>query len=470
MDQLRTINERTVACSPLQELDAWGLALTTSSRAAARAYDCALMSLLSHRADTLQHVDEALVHDPGFALAFVVRGFALRLLARSDVLPEVGAALASAECSLASVGGGTERERLLCQALRAFGTHDQAGAIELLSLSMQAHPQCLLSMKLHHALCFMNGRIVDMRIATERSLGKVDPNLPGHSFLVGCHAFALEESHEYRAAERMAERALAENTNDPWTYHALIHVWTMQDRTREGLVAVRQQSGRFPGANNFVAHLAWHHALFAVAEGELDEALSIYDAEVVRPLARDYRDLANCASLLFRLERAGCAVGERWQTLADWSLRREGDHLLAFADLHQLLALLGAGRLEAARTYVRAMRTAAMLRLDGAALVTRAVGLPTAEGLVALYAGDGQTALRRLQPLAGRTGQLGGSEAQRELFEMFVIEAALAARQDEAAQGLIVQQLARRPRCRWVARYAAEVVAERVNVSTGPSS
>jgi hypothetical protein len=283
----------------------------------------------------------------------------------------------------------------------------------------------------------------------------VDPTLPGYSFLVGCHAFALEESHQYGVAERLSRRALAVCADDPWSYHVLVHVWTMQDRTREGLSALRERAGRFSGTNNFAAHLAWHHALFAIAEGELDEALSIYDTETVLPLARDYRDLANCSSLLFRLERAGCDVGDRWARLADWSASRQGDHLLAFADLHQLLALVAAGRAEAARSYVRAMRTAAMQRLDGAALVTRAVGLPSAEGMLALYGGDARGALRRLWPLACRSTQLGGSQAQRELFEMFAVEAALAAGRHEVARDLVMQQLAQRPRCQWALRYEA---------------
>ncbi|MEY4508465.1 MAG: hypothetical protein RLZZ450_587 [Pseudomonadota bacterium] len=429
MDQLTSTNSAITMSPRPRELDAWGLALTTSSRAAASAYDRALTSLLAHRADTLSHIATALAHDPDFVLAYVVRGFALRLLARDDVLPDVSTALRAAERALVGRGGGTERERSLCKALRAFWAHDQAEAIALLAATSQAEPRCLLSMKLHHALCFMNGRVPDMRRATERSLAAVDENLPGYGFLLGCHAFALEESHAYDAAEHLSCRALALCGDDPWSYHVLVHVWTMQDRTHEGLSAMRVRSGRFPGVNNFGAHLGWHHALFAIAEGELDEALALYDQEIVVPLARDYRDLANCASLLFRLSRAGCDVGDRWQRLADWSAAREGDHLLAFADLHQLLALLGAGRAEAARSYLRAMRTTAMLRLDGAALITREVGVPCAEGMIALFAGDAGGALRRLSPLSSRLAELGGSQAQRELFEMITVEAALGGTQ-----------------------------------------
>ena len=62
--------------------DAWGLTITTQRPDAALAYGGAVLSLLGHCADTLQHVDEALEADPELLLGHVIRGFALRLLAR----------------------------------------------------------------------------------------------------------------------------------------------------------------------------------------------------------------------------------------------------------------------------------------------------------------------------------------------------------------------------------------------------
>ncbi len=454
MEQTVITQQRHTVGARFSELDGWGLELTTSSREAARAYDRALLSLLAHRSDTLQHVEAALALDPGLVLAHIMRGFALRLLARADVLARAFSALEAAEQAL-SLRGGTQRERTLCAALRAFCMHDQARAIDELARSMEAQPCCLLSMKLHHALCFMSGRISAMRTASAASLNRVDPGVSGYNFLVGCHAFALEESGQLAEAEQLARSALELCAQDPWTYHVLIHVWTMRDRTRDGLSALRLSKACFRETNNFAAHLSWHHALFAIAQGELDEAITLYDQEVVRPLASDYRDLANCASLLFRIERAGAAVGARWQQLADWAAAREGDHLLAFADLHQLLALLGAGRTEAARAYLCSMRAAALQRIDGAAAVTRSIGLPAAEGLLALYGGDASEALRKLWPLAGQHAQLGGSRAQRELLEMFAVEAALAAHQVEAASELVERLLAPRPQCAWALRYGA---------------
>jgi tetratricopeptide (TPR) repeat protein len=288
-------------------------------------------------------------------------------------------------------------------------------------------------MKLHHALCFMHGKHALMRSALERSLRVLSPELPGYGYVLGCHAFALEETHAYREALHHARAAIALCPHDAWAYHALLHVLTMQQRTREGLSFVRMRGRRFAGGNNFVAHIAWHHALFALAEGEREEALSLYDSEIAPPLGRDYRDLANCASLLYRLTRAGVDVGQRWQALADLAEQRLGDHQLSFADAHYVLALLGAGRAQHAQAFVASMREASAARIDHDGSVARQLGLPLCEGLVALYREQPARAAQLLSPLAPCMLRLGGSHAQRALFELFITEAALQA--GRAARG-----------------------------------
>lgn len=447
-----------VVSSATRVRDAWDLPLTCTVPNAVAAYDLAVFSLLAHRADTLSHLEEALRLDPGFALPQLLRGFAMRLLCRSDLLPVVREALASAERSFLE-RGRTLREALLADALLSWCEGDVDGAISSLARCSEVHPGCLVSMKLHHALCFLHGKHQLMRRALERTLTQTSPELPGYSYVLGCHAFALEETGAYREAMRHARIAIEHRPNDAWAYHALLHVLAMQDQNAEGLRFVRLRGERFAGGNNFVAHIAWHHALFAIAEGELDEALALYDGEISQTLGRDYRDLSNCASLLYRLSRAGVDVGARWERLADLAEPRIGDHKLAFADAHYLLALLSAGRHQQALVFVDGMRAAASARIDHDALVVRRVGLPLAEGMLALFAGKPERALFSLLPLGMRTVRLGGSHAQRELFEQLAVDAALAAGRTGMAERLLAEQLEARPLCQWAKARMGEVAS-----------
>jgi tetratricopeptide (TPR) repeat protein len=437
-----------ITSSATRMRDAWDLPLTCTAPEALAAYERAVFSLLAHRADTLAHLDEALRADPMFALPQLIRGFALRLLCRTDVLPSVREALANAERSFLE-RGRTLREGLIADALWAWCEGDVDGCIAALSRCSEAHPNCLVSMKLHHALCFLHGKHQLMRRALERTITQISPELPGYSYVLGCHAFALEETGAYRDAMRYARLAIEQCPNDAWAYHALLHVLTMQDESAEGLRFVRLRGERFAGGNNFTAHIGWHHALFAIAEGELDEALGLYDGEISAALGRDYRDLANCASLLYRLSRAGVDVGARWELLADLAEQRVGDHQLAFADAHYLLALLASGRHEPAARFVEGMRIKTSTRIDHDALVVRRVGLPLAEGMTALFAGKPERALFTLLPIGMRALRLGGSHAQRELFEQLVVDAALAAGRTGMAEHLLAEQLEARPLCQW---------------------
>lgn len=448
--------DHQVTSSATRVRDAWDLPLTCSAPAAVAAYERAVFSLLAHRADTLSHLEEALRIDPMFALPQLIRGFALRLLCRTDLLPGVGEALASAERSFKE-RGSTLREALIADALRAWLQGDVDGAIASLSRCSEAYPNCLISMKLHHALCFLHGKHQLMRRGLERTLTRIPHDLPGHSYVLGCHAFALEETGAYDVAMQQARGAIERAPNDAWAYHALLHVWTMQDQTAEGLGFVRARGQRFAGGNNFVAHIAWHHALFAIAEGQLDEALGLYDGEISAALDRDYRDLANCASLLYRLARAGVDVGSRWEALADLAEQRIGDHQLAFADAHYLLALLAAGRHEQAALFIEGMRAKTSARIDHDALVVRRVGLPLVEGMAALFAGEPERALFTLLPIGTRSVRLGGSHAQRELFEQLMIDAALAAGRTGMAERLLREQLEARPQCQWARARVGEL-------------
>lgn len=420
--------------SPATRLrDAWDLPVTTLSASAVAAHERAVLGLLGHRADTATHLDSALAADAGFALPWLMKGFALRLLARADCAVDARSALQVVEASFAE-RGATLREALLADALRAWLAGDVDGALASLARSSEAHPACLVSAKLLHALCFLHGKQSLMRRSLARTLAVLPAEVPGYGYVLGCHAFALEEAGAYQEAQRHARAAIALNADDAWAYHALLHVFSMQRRSREGLAFVRQRSQRFDGGNNFVAHIAWHHALFALAEGSHDEALVLYDTEISAPLGRDYRDLANCASLLYRLARVGIDVGTRWQRLAELAEARAGEHMLGFADAHYLLAMLGAERPQAAEHFVASMRAASSARIDHDGLVGRHVATPLCEGMLARSAGAPDRALTLWLPLAPRLLRLGGSHAQRELFEMMMLDAALEAKRGESVE------------------------------------
>jgi hypothetical protein len=177
--------------------------------------------------------------------------------------------------------------------------------------------------------------------------------------------------------------------------------------------------------------------------GEFDVALALYDADIRAEKTDDYRDISNAASLLSRLEIEGVDVGNRWEELANLSENRAADGCLAFADLHYMLALCGGERDEAAAGLIARMQ-ATRTAVNEAQRVIAHPGLHMAQGLQAFAAGDYSAAWVHLR--AGHTDmqQIGGSHAQRDVFERITIEAALRGGYVDAADTLLRGRMAQR--------------------------
>lgn len=80
--------------------------------------------------------------------------------------------------------------------------------------------------------------------------------------------------------------------------------------------------------------------MFHYELGRYDRALEIYDNDVLAEGSEDFRDIANEASLLWRLRLEGVDVGERFDQLHGLALKRVEDATLVFSSLHHLLIVL----------------------------------------------------------------------------------------------------------------------------------
>jgi hypothetical protein len=210
--------------------------------------------------------------------------------------------------------------------------------------------------------------------------------------------------------------------------------------------------------NNFGYHMLWHRALFLLELGRKAEALVLYDTAMRAEQTDDFRDIANAASLLQRLELAGLSVANRWEELADKAERRIADRQLAFADLHYMLALLGAGRMSSARQLAAGMTAA-----DGGynAELSREIASPAAEALVAFAAGDHAAAVMLLGPVMPFLQQIGGSHAQRDVFEQIWLESLVRSGQPIAEGQLNARRLARHGRNRFASERLLRIAERR---------
>jgi hypothetical protein len=206
---------------------------------------------------------------------------------------------------------------------------------------------------------------------------------------------------------------------------------------------------RWAGANNLKHHLWWHQALYYLELGEFSKVLSLYDAgfrNLTSPLtemAPDlYIDVQNAASMLFRLQRHGVDVGDRWTEIADKAEARTGDCQSAFTLPHWMMALAATGRERAAEAMLAAMRDFAAGEQPKAQLVME-VALPVTMAVLVNGQGRHEQALALMRPVIGAMHRMGGSHAQQDVLEQVFLDSALKSR-SEADVSMLIERVAGR--------------------------
>lgn len=397
--------------------DRYGLLTSSPSPAAVAAFEEATHGLAAHRPSTGVALGRALAEDPDHAAAHALKGFANLILARRELVPVAVAALADARAALTRRHGGTGDERVLIDALADAVAGGFVTAAGRLDECFSDRPGVFLPFKLSHALRFMAGDAAGMLAASDRALRTWQPERPAAGYVLGCHAFALEEHGHYDAAETFGRRAVALAPDDAWGLHAVSHVHEMRGDTAAGIEWLEAGRSNWSGCNNFAFHVAWHLALFHLERGDADRVLAVYDAEVRPTATDDVRDVANAVSLLWRLAHAGVDVGTRWDDMREIACRRRDDTTLVFASLHVLTALVALGDRPAAEEALRALESKATGICEQAA-VAREVGVPVARAIL------DEPASRGLDRLALQLARLGGSNAQRDLFVLTLADRA----------------------------------------------
>jgi len=423
--------------------DCRGLDVTSDSVEAVAAMDEAVRAFLRHGRDGVAHLDTALAHDPELLLGHVTRGLWQTLLGRRAALAAARGSLARAQAS-AIARGTTAREAWLMSALGRAIEDDFTGAIVALEESAGMCPHDPLALKTIHIMRFMLGDRQGMRQSTARALLAWEEGMPDHGYLLGCHAFGLEETGEVEAAERTGRQAVEREPEDAWGFHAVAHVMEVTGRPEEGVRWLERHEPALARANNFAFHVFWHRALFHLSLGETARVLALYDDHVRAERTDDFRDIANAASLLWRLQALGVEVGERWRELADLAEAHLGDHAYGFADAHYLLALVGDGRQATAERFCASAEAAAGAGHGDQARIWRLVGRHVAEAITAYGAGDDDRVARAALAIGDQLQRLGGSHVQRDVFD--IVLAGSAARAGK--QGLCRQLLSARHRRR----------------------
>jgi tetratricopeptide (TPR) repeat protein len=160
----------------------------------------------------------------------------------------------------------------------------------------------------------------------------------------------------------------------------------------------------------------------------------------------------DAASLLWRYQLYGCAQEPLpWSAVSELAARMTAQPGMAFIDANAALALAAAGDESSFGRLLDGLRALDMQGHPTAGCVV----LPLVQGIWAFAQGAYDEALQYIEPIANQIVRIGGSNAQREVFEDTLLEAYLRAGRYAQAEAILRQRLSRRPSARdtfWLGR------------------
>jgi len=372
-------------------------------------------SYLGNLNNVMPKLDALLESDSTMPMALVLRGYLLKL--SGD--PKFTRAIEHVLSQLLENNNQNKRESLHVAAFQAWTENHNDKAQLILETILKTDQKDMLALRIAHYMHFYAGTADQMRDSVKRAIQVWREGDRFYAYLLGMYSFGLEESGHYEEAESVGRNAVQLNPKDLWASHAVTHVFEMQKRSDEGIAWLEDLIPQWTETNNFVYHLHWHKALFYIGKGEHKAALELYDLHMISPLADDfYLDVCNATSLLWRLEMLGVDVGDRWQTLTRYAENRIYDDELVFSSLHYLMVparLQDALLLDAALKHYQSWSKKDTHQGD----ICRLVGLPLAESIMQFSAGEYAKANQTISLIQKNIVKIGGSHAQRRLFDEF---------------------------------------------------
>jgi hypothetical protein len=278
-------------------------------------------------------------------------------------------------------------------------------------------------------------------------------------WFLGYLGWAYIETGAVEVGTRLVERSLAGNPRNAHAAHQRVHGFFESGDAAGGAAFLEAWLPDYDRAGQLHCHLSWHLALFELARGDSDRARAIY-LDSIRPSVAQSApmlSLADSASFLWRWWLYGVTplLEQEWDEVAAHARRHFPRASLAFADLHAGLAETAIRDTEGVQNRIGGLNRL----VEEARLPPGKVVPALCAGTAALARGDDAGAAQVLEAAVAELPRIGGSHAQREVFEDSLIVAYLRCGQPTKAAQLLRARLNRRPSPRdesWLAASSSD--------------
>ena len=433
--------------------DRYELPLTTESHKAADHYVAALDMFIAQTYGVEREFGRAVEADESLAVAHA----AIALLQLYRNAPDDAKRTVAHAQKLAV--NATRRERQQVETISLMIHGDNRRAYKLIREHLDDFPRDILMVRLASRVLILGCSAAGVANFPEELMSIVKPLRPDYGddwAFLGQYAFAHHETGLFDDALKYAERSLEARPDNANASHSVAHVFFETGDPDSGSDFLGEWLEGYDRRGPFNVHLSWHQALFQLAIGRPENAVSLYEGHI-RPtvVKKNFGSLQDSASLMWRMKIYGDGQPGPWDEVLEIARPAAEKPGPAFRDAHAALAFAAGGYDEEMGKLIAGLGTMAE---DGNALSSE-VMLPLAKGVEAFAHGEYQDAADNLDGLVDQLPRIGGSHAQREVFEDTILESYIRAGRFDQAQELLNTRLKRRTSVRdevWMGRTTGE--------------
>lgn len=434
--------------------DRYGLLLTTSSANSADSYVEGLDLLLEQGYGADEKFQQAIEWDPGFAIA--LSGLAIMELLQG----KTSQALERSKNAIQLAKSATMREQRHCKIVDHFVSGKGTDALSLLKEQLNEYPLDALMLRLANRLYMLGcsgAGVTNFPNELFALLQGIESDYGNDWAFQGQYAFAHHEMGMLSESLDLAEKSLLSRPTSGWASHSVAHVYFETGNHITGGEFLGSWLEGYDKRAPFHVHLSWHQALFELAQGRHLNATRIYE-EDIRPSVkeRSAMSLQDSASLAWRMKiYEGYNPSFNVEEIKDQAAPAADTPGPAFRDAHAALAFCVAGNTELSNKL-----TSRLIELSntGDSLV-REITLPLVRGIDAFASKSYDDAVNYLEPVFPQLARIGGSHAQREVFEDTLLAAYLFSGQYEKGQEMLDSRLKKRASVRdsfWLGKLQSE--------------
>ena len=396
--------------------DRYGNSVTTADAEACSQYCLGIDRFLAAQSGGIEALQNAIRRDPDFALAHADLARVLQIHAR---VGEAREHIERARMLLDDPAGRNlpeqEAEHIRIMQLLLRGKGD--AAFQQIQSHITRFPRDVMALA---PCCGVFGLIgFSGRAGREQEnadfMAPLAKHYAGDWWFESQYAFALCEIGELHQAETLNEQAFALNPDNANAVHHRAHIHYETAEFTAGRKALQAWRKDYPRSAILHCHLAWHDALWALAEGAHEQVWEILAADIMPGVtsAPPINVMTDMVALLARAEFSGVPVpDDLWRSASDYALASFPKAGVSFADAHSALAWLKTDNAEA---------------LDGLLDQPRGwasdVVAALAMGYRCYLAQDWRGCEQALAGVMSNHERLGGSRAQRDLLELLYARA-----------------------------------------------